>query len=509
MSKIIDKLKKVIQKDTIPLPDDKLVVLITKPTGQEKAVSKTGEDIISISSSPDIPLVIKTCNKTITSDGNAYIKRTANSLANSPDNATHAVLVAQILDSDDGTVLKSQLLICSHPTTLWRQPGSNKFKAYEMESLILSDTQLGAESISQFLRGLAWYELGFHEAALRLFTPMGSSESSFYAGLALCHIGVKNHNMGQELEAAFKKFSQAMETASEEQGELALVTYLNTASCLQHMARLNSEGVNIDLYDKAIGSYESLIQMLQEDNSTGLLMPACLALGAACLEKAMKLSDDDKNKGLLEALKAYEAAIAKSKLGTVDWALAKAGVGNVEREIGTNKEEDKAIEHLNASVDNYKKALTILTSIDTPWQYAETASGLATTQMEISEMTRGEEKLCNLLESAQLFKNVMEIWTEESNPGDWATAKNNLGNNQYLTASCLKPEKALQYINDSIQSYETALTIFTETHFQVFHQGVTMNMAKAKLLRSTLQKTLGIDPSEGAMDGWDSNSSQS
>lgn len=207
------------------LPDDKLVVLITKFTPASSAAEEDSENIphrieqmLQKKQREGIPLQIKRISKKVIGTNKDSKYDCAIKIGTSKEGHAHIILWGDVRKDEN------ELYVAPKITTIKKKENiyDREIEFCNKENNHISFKELIANEISDFIAfvcGLACYETKKWDEAIQIFDQIPSDESQFYKGLCLYNRAFTTEQPKQELLSAYRIFTTFLSLRNQ--------TYLN------------------------------------------------------------------------------------------------------------------------------------------------------------------------------------------------------------------------------------------------------------------------------------------
>lgn len=381
-----------------------------------------------------------------------------------------------------GEGLDGGVVFASHPPRVARNGAMvDPFKTLEPPAIKFAPG-VTPEFLARFLAGVAYYDLGRYHDALRALDNVAEPEAAYWRGLA--------HLMAGQDEEAFAAFNAVMDHTESlaQRGALPALAFGNAALALRVIgARGDSEGAKEKLgqaremlsnFAAAIGD-DPWYQAAAHYHAAGILVE----LGGAAEESARAAL-------LREAMEQYEKALALVSLRSqpAAWAVIHRNLAATRRELASRVDDlAEAMALLKQSVRSLKKSAAAVTRQQWPADWAAAHDSLGDTYEEMARRASApRDKLQYLAAAVGACRAALAARDPNGYAPDWAATLNNLASALTSLAAMVGGTHGAGLAQEALRHYDQALTVFTETHFARYHQGVSANRAHAMILAARL-----------------------
>ncbi len=468
------------------LPDDKLVVLITKFTPVSPAAEEDSENIphrieqeLQKKQTEGIPLEIKRISKRVIGSNKDSRYDHAIKIGSSKEGHAHVILWGDVRKDEDElyvtpkiTIIKKMENVYDRETEFSRKENNHiEFKeriAKEISNIII------------FICGLAFYETKRWDEAIQLFDRTPSDETQYYKGLCLYNRAFTTEQPKQDLLAAYRVFYNIFEPKKsdlykfEEELYFEVQNYL--VKTLIALSNLSDPQISLDYLRNAenisrpICNY--LAKSIQENegsvkNNFLNLYLARENLGTVLSMLGEMLSGDEGVSYLEEAIKICISAqtdiLQKLAPPPSQWQAAtfsNLGVAfsRLERRLGT----DNGKVYLEKAIESHRNALEILQKNKLITKGDMTYYNLALALSNLGEMISGENGIRLFKESIVMLEKSLELNKKEEFSYKWASIQNALGGTFFNLSYKTKDEELLL---KSIEKFQDALIVFERSKY--------------------------------------------
>ncbi|MBI4221161.1 MAG: hypothetical protein HY607_00565 [Planctomycetes bacterium] len=329
------------------LPDDKLVVLITRFTPVSPAAEEDSENIphrieqaLQKKQTEGIPLEIKRISKQVLGT-NKYSKRDcAIKIGSSKEGYAHVILWGDVRKDERELYVTPNLTIIKKMKNANVDDREIVFSNKENDHIDFKE-HIAKEisNITAFVCGLAYYEAKKWDEAIQIFDQIPSDESQYYKGLCLYNRAFTTEQPKQELLSAYRIFYNIFEPKKSDlskfEEELYFGVQRRLVQTLIELSNLTEPQIGLDYLhnaEKISGSiYNYLAENIQKNENSILnyILNLYLAhenLGMVLSTLGVMLSGDKGISYLEDAIKIYSSAqtniLQKLALPLPQWQAA-------------------------------------------------------------------------------------------------------------------------------------------------------------------------------------------
>lgn len=368
------------------LPDDKLVVLITKFTSASSAAEEDSENIphrieqtLKKKQTEGIPLEIKRISKQVRGTDKYSKHNCALKIGASKEGHAHVILWGEVRKDENELYVTPRLTIIKKMKNVNVEDREIEFSNKENNHIDFKE-HIAKEisNITTFVCGLAYYEAKKWSEAIQIFDQIPSDESQYYKGLCLYKRAFTTEQPKQELLSAYRIFYNIFESNKSGISKFKEELYFEVQRYLvQTLIELSSlsepqEGLSYLYKAENISSsiYNYLSESIQKDKNSAQLRNNCLNLylahedlGIVLFRLGEMLSGDEGNSYLEEAIKVYstEQINILQKLVPPQWQASILNqLGMVFHKLGLRLGADKGKESMEKAVETIRNSLQIL-----------------------------------------------------------------------------------------------------------------------------------------------------
>lgn len=469
------------------LPDDKLVVLITKFTPVSPAAEEDSENIphrieqeLQKKQTEGIPLQIKRIPKQVLGSDKDSMRDCALKIGSSKEGHAHVILWGDVRKDENELYVTPKITIIKKMENVYdRETEFCNKKNNHIDFKEFIAKEIG--DIISFVCGLAFYETKRWDEAIQIFDRIPSDESQYYKGLCLYNRAFTTEQPKQDLLGALRIFSTIYESnksddKSKFKEELYFKVQQHLVQTLVELSNLSEPQIGLDyLYnaENISGSiYNYLAESIQEDKNSSLdnflnLYLAHDSLGTVLLRLGAMLSGDKGNSYLEEAIEIYSTEQIKilQKLVPPQWQASILNqLGMVFHKLGLRLGADKGKESMGKAVETIRNSLQILqkNKLVTKGDMAYYNFGLVLS--DLGEMIGGEEGIKHLKEAEETLGKSLELNDKHELRYHWAAIQNLLGK-VFCSRSRIVNDNKEDLLLKSIEKYRKALTVFDRSNY--------------------------------------------
>lgn len=482
------------------LPDDKLVVLITKFTSASSAAEEDSENIphrieqtLKKKQTEGIPLEIKRISKQVRGTDKYSKHNCALKIGASKEGHAHVILWGEVRKDENELYVTPRLTIIKKMKNVNVEDREIEFSNKENNHIDFKE-HIAKEisNITTFVCGLAYYEAKKWSEAIQIFDQIPSDESQYYKGLCLYKRAFTTEQPKQELLSAYRIFYNIFESKKSDiskfKEDLCFEVQRHLVQTLIELSNLSEPQIGLYyLYEaKNISSLINnyLAESIQKDKNSALnnylnLYLAHENLGFVLLRLGEMLSGDEGNSYLEDAIKIYstERTSILQKFVHPQWQAATfSNLGVAFLSLGNRLDTGKGKEYLEKAIESHRNALEILQKNKLITKGDMTYYNLALALSNLGEMISGENGIRLLKESIMMLEKSLELNKKEEFPHKWASIQNALGGAFFNLSSETKDEDLLL---KSIDKFQDALTVFDHSKFPRDWAGTHYNIGLA------------------------------
>jgi len=472
----------------LQLPDDKLVVLITRFTPVSPAAEEDSENIphrieqeLQKKQTEGIPLQIKRISKQVIGCNKDSRYDCAIKIGTSKEGHAHVILWGDVRKDENELYVAPKITIIKKIENVYDR--ETEFCNKENNHIEFKEDI--AKEISNFITficGLAFYETKRGDEAIQIFDRIQSDESQYYKGLCLYNRAFTTERPKQDLLSAYHVFYNIFEPKKsdlykfEEELYFEVQDYL--VKTLIELSNLSEPqiGLNYLYHAENISGpiYNHLAKKIQEDKEITLnhILNLYLISENLCIvlhKLGVMLSGDEGISYLEDAIEICNSAqidILQKLALTLplpQWQAATfSNLGVAFLELGKRLSTDNGKKYLEKSIESHRNALEILKKNKLITKGDVTYYNLALALSNLGEMIDGENGINLLKKSIMMLEKALELNRKEEFPYKWASIQNALGGTYFNLSSETKDEELLL---KSIVKFQEALIVFDRSKF--------------------------------------------
>ena len=392
----------------------------------------------------------------------------------------HAMLWGRV--APDGA-LDGGVVFASHPPRVGRNGAMvDPFKTLEPSAVTFAPG-MAPDALAAFFSGAAYYDVGRYTDAVRALEPLAEPEAAFWRGLAQLMTG-----QAEEAFAAFNPVMDHTETLAQ-RGALPALAFGNAALALR---LIGARGDDDDAREQLAQARDMLSSFTGAIGDDPWYQAAARYHAAGILVETGGAAEESARAALLrEAVEEYEKALALVSLRShaAAGAVIHRNLAATRRELAARVESaSEAMSLLKLSVRSLKKSAAAVTREQWPADWAAAHDSLGDTYGEMARHAAApREKLQYLAAAVGACRAALSARDPNGYSPDWAATLNNLAAAVTALAALVGGPHGAALAEEALRHYDQALTVFTETHFARYHQGVSANRAHAMILAARLK----------------------
>lgn len=497
----------------LQLPDDKLVVLITKFTPVSSAAEEDTENIphrieqaLQKKQTEGIPLEIKRTSKQVFGSDKDSKRDCAIKIGSSREGHAHVILWGDVRKDEDELYVSPKITIINKTENVYDREMVFSNKAHnhiDFKEHIAKEMS----NITSFVCGLAYYEAKKWDEAIQIFDQIPSDESQYYKGMCLYNRAFTTEHQKQELLAALKIFSSIIVFNKLDilkfKNELYLDVQHYLVRTLIDISFISEPKLALSyLYEAEkistlVCNVLSEITRKDENNRGSNLLNLHLAyenLGIVLSRLGVMLSGDKGISYIENAIKIYSSAQTNilQNFEQSQWHAATfSNLGVAFLELGKKLSTDNWKKYLEKSIESHRNALEILQKNNLITKSEMTYYNLALALTYLGEKIGGEEGIKHLKEAEELLEKSLELNNKDEFPIHWAFIQNGLGVVFYSRSFIVKENKE-DVLLKAVDKFQEALIVFDRSNFPrnwadthhnigmaLHYLGITINSSKS------------------------------